>query len=169
VLQKHHYAIAAVFFLIRGMKHQAKAALQMEEMLQIIICRLIGDDEWKELIPEPFYAHWWSERRKEAVGYMRTHLPECDLFSLRHFARKTETATPPQSHRYSLVYRQVDEWDVIMKHSTSAGTLVTEDFGSPFAHTAHDSTFERIEGRSLLGGIRWHEHPTAVHRWTSDR
>ena len=85
----HRNALAALFFLVVGMKPQALKMLEARPLLQLLVARLI-DYNWRDLLNQNFkevvngfYVDWWNGNREAAqVDLIKYRLPECDVFSL---------------------------------------------------------------------------------------
>lgn len=92
--QSHRYSLSSMFFLLRGMKHQALIVLKSQPMLQVLIGRIVEEENWRDYIPDEFYSLWWHEQRDNAVSVLTKDLPKIDILSL-------------ELHRYCLL-RQLD-------------------------------------------------------------
>lgn len=65
--QIHKYSLASMFFILAGKQTLALNVLKNNQMLQIFVARLIGDESWKEDIDHKFYYYWINKQPEKAM------------------------------------------------------------------------------------------------------
>jgi hypothetical protein len=96
--KQHRKSLAAMFFVLCHMKHQAVIVLQEYTVLQVLVARLIDHRKCYEFnhlrvgsSDDDFYGNWWSDKRDDALKILQRY----------HFARSEVLAV--EWHKYELL------------------------------------------------------------------
>ena len=148
--KQHRYALAAMFFILRGMNIQAVKVISDDRFLSLLVARLLDLDGWRNYVSEKFaqyvdnfYGIWWSGDTEKAVSVLSSYRPpKCSFLYV-------------EMHKYELLRAfQADKpWDVLnlpltpffIRGYLNSHKEVVHELGSQEKETLVQPAVERIQ------------------------